>query len=137
MRAYLVYSTNRRARARRALCLLLAGIGLALSACGMPLTGDESASSTATTESNEPTEPLPTLSIVTPTPFDPADVPPTEPDQDQPIEVPDAYIVQEGDSLYSIAARFRVEIADLVALNGLSDPNDIQVGQELQIPQPE
>jgi lipoprotein NlpD len=43
-------------------------------------------------------------------------------------------VVAEGDSLYAIAIRFGVEIRAIIELNGLSDPNDIQVGQELRIP---
>ena len=51
------------------------------------------------------------------------------------MENPDVYVVQENDTLYGIAARFGVELDALISLNGLSDPNDIQVGQELKIPE--
>ena len=44
------------------------------------------------------------------------------------------YIVQAGDSLYSIAARFSVSIDDLLAVNGITDPNQLAVGQQLIIP---
>ncbi|GAB1469518.1 hypothetical protein MASR2M66_03940 [Chloroflexota bacterium] len=44
------------------------------------------------------------------------------------------YIVQSGDSLYSIAARFSVTIDDLLAVNGIVDPNQLAVGQQLIIP---
>lgn len=44
------------------------------------------------------------------------------------------YIVQQGDSLYSIAARFGVSLDDLLAVNGIADPNTLAVGQQLIIP---
>jgi len=44
------------------------------------------------------------------------------------------YIVQPGDSLYSIAARFSVSLDDLLAVNGIADPNTLAVGQQLIIP---
>lgn len=45
-----------------------------------------------------------------------------------------AYIVQQGDTLSSIALRFGVSADDLQNANGLSDPNAIQIGQRLIIP---
>jgi murein DD-endopeptidase MepM/ murein hydrolase activator NlpD len=44
------------------------------------------------------------------------------------------YIVQPGDSLSSIAARFSVSMNDLMAANGISDPNQLAAGQQLVIP---
>ncbi|MBC7232430.1 MAG: LysM peptidoglycan-binding domain-containing protein [Chloroflexi bacterium] len=44
------------------------------------------------------------------------------------------YVVQPGDTLYSIAARFGKNIWDIVAANNLSDPYWIWVGQVLTIP---
>jgi murein DD-endopeptidase MepM/ murein hydrolase activator NlpD len=44
------------------------------------------------------------------------------------------YIVQEGDSLWDIALRFRVSMADLSAANGITDPNQLKVGARLIIP---
>lgn len=44
------------------------------------------------------------------------------------------YIVQSGDTLSSIAARFNVGIADLMTANNISNPNQLDVGQELVIP---
>ena len=44
------------------------------------------------------------------------------------------YIVQEGDSLWSVAARFRVSLDDLTALNNISDPNQVSAGTQLMIP---
>ncbi len=44
------------------------------------------------------------------------------------------YIVQTGDSLYSIAQRYDVEWPVLQALNRLADARDIRVGQSLLVP---
>jgi len=44
------------------------------------------------------------------------------------------YIVQPGDSLYSIAARFSISIDELLAANGIVDANSLAVGQQLIIP---
>jgi len=44
------------------------------------------------------------------------------------------YIVQAGDTLYSIAERFGVTVDDLMAANGIVNPNILAVGQQLIIP---
>src|SRR3990170_7164755 len=44
------------------------------------------------------------------------------------------YIVQAGDSLSIIAGKFNVSMEELMQSNGISDPNQIQAGQELIIP---
>jgi len=47
---------------------------------------------------------------------------------------PTIYVVQRGDTLYSIARRFGTTWRVLAAVNGLSDPRSIHVGQQLIIP---
>ncbi|PWH19314.1 MAG: M23 family peptidase [Ardenticatenia bacterium] len=47
---------------------------------------------------------------------------------------PQVYIVQPGDTLYSIAMRLGVTVEELIEANRLSDPNYLRVGQELRIP---
>ena len=44
------------------------------------------------------------------------------------------YIVQPGDSLSSIAVRFSVSLADLMSANNITDPNQLDAGQQLVIP---
>src|SRR5205823_5659826 len=43
-----------------------------------------------------------------------------------------AYTVQPGDTLFSIAARYDVPMASIVAWNGLSDPHHIVAGVTLK-----
>lgn len=44
------------------------------------------------------------------------------------------YVVQEGDTLYDIAIQMGVSMDQLMEANDMSDPNQLQVGQELQAP---
>jgi murein DD-endopeptidase MepM/ murein hydrolase activator NlpD len=44
------------------------------------------------------------------------------------------YIVQPGDSLSSIAVFFSISLADLMSVNNITDPNQLDAGQELIIP---
>ncbi len=57
-------------------------------------------------------------------------VPGSPPEQSEYIE----YVVQPGDTLFSIARRFGVDMQELARLNGITDPSTIYVGQTLRIP---
>lgn len=46
------------------------------------------------------------------------------------------HIVQPGETLTQIARRFNVSVNDIVAANNLPNPNHIEVGHSLLIPQP-
>lgn len=51
----------------------------------------------------------------------------------QPQVADQIYVVQRGDSLYAIAARFDTTVQALMAANGLPNPNFVWVGQRLRI----
>ena len=44
------------------------------------------------------------------------------------------YIVQKGDTLWKIAKNHRSTVDDIARVNGIEDPNQIQVGQKIYIP---
>lgn len=44
------------------------------------------------------------------------------------------YTVKEGDTLSFIAKKYETTVNKLVALNNLSNPNSIRVGQKLAVP---
>ena len=46
------------------------------------------------------------------------------------------YVVQPGDTLFSIAARFNVSVSELATINGIYDVNRVFVGQVLVLPTP-
>jgi len=122
---------------RTAIALILLCALVSLVAACNPLSDDEPTADgpTSTPTSASPAT-LPPMQIVTRTPVDPNQIPATPSGTAGPVEVPSTYVVQDGDSLYSIAIRFGLELAEIVAVNGLSDPNDISVGQELTLPAP-
>lgn len=45
------------------------------------------------------------------------------------------YVIKRGDTLSKIAQSFNVRVEDLMALNGIVDPDKIEAGDELEIPQ--
>lgn len=63
-----------------------------------------------------------TVSVITPLPAP------------SPTPVPVVYTVQEGDTLGAIAQTYGVTVDELVAANGLADPDVLRVGQRLIIP---
>lgn len=44
------------------------------------------------------------------------------------------YTIQDGDTLSGLAERFNTTVEEIVAANGLTDPNALQPGQTLLIP---
>ena len=51
-----------------------------------------------------------------------------------PIDQRQFYTVEQGDNLSGIASRFGVSQDSLMALNGITNPDAIAVGQVLQLP---
>lgn len=87
------------------------------------------------------------LEIVTPTPgpaISPGATPTAAPEGSPAPEgsqtsgkTPNTYVVQPGDTLYGIAAKFNVDVQALIDANKISDPNSLQAGQVLVIPTPQ
>ena len=46
---------------------------------------------------------------------------------------PESYIVQKGDTLYSIAFNYGFDYRELAELNGIQDPSVIQIGQQIRL----
>lgn len=44
------------------------------------------------------------------------------------------YTVQSGDTLFNISKRFNLDMLQLMQLNGISNPDHVEVGQNLQLP---
>lgn len=107
---------------------------LLIAGCTSPLDDDDSSAGDDALPTA--TAIVPAMTVVTPTTVDPSSLPADASGTPESIDVPEVYVVAEGDTLYNIAARFRLEIADLVEANDLADPNDIHEGQELIIPKP-
>lgn len=107
---------------------------LLIAGCTSPLDDDDSSAGDDALPTA--TAIVPAMTVLTPTTVDPSSLPADASGTPESIDVPEVYVVAEGDTLYNIAARFRLEIADLVEANDLADPNDIHEGQELVIPKP-
>ncbi|AGB40108.1 putative glycosyl hydrolase [Halobacteroides halobius DSM 5150] len=55
-----------------------------------------------------------------------------QPDYERPSRI--VYVVQPGDTLYKIAARYNTTVDALVEVNDIENPNYIEVGQKIIIP---
>ncbi|HSM92189.1 MAG TPA: M23 family metallopeptidase, partial [Anaeromyxobacteraceae bacterium] len=45
-----------------------------------------------------------------------------------------AHVVKRGETLYRVARTYGIDLADLMETNGIADPRDLTIGQELWIP---
>lgn len=79
--------------------------------------------------------PTVTLTPVPPTATWTPEPSPTDTETPTPLG-PTTYVVQLGDNLWNIAAEFEVDINLLMEINGITNPNNIFVGQTLTIPPP-
>lgn len=55
-----------------------------------------------------------------------------QPDEDKPSRI--VYVVQPGDTLYKIAARYNTTVDAIIEVNEIENPDYIEVGQKLIIP---
>ncbi len=53
---------------------------------------------------------------------------------DAPTPGPRIHVVSSGETIESISLKYRVDVNELIALNNLSNPNRLTVGQELYLP---
>ncbi len=105
-------------------------IGLLLSACNMTAQPPETIIITATFSPSAPQIAAPTIGVTAPAlAFNPTA---------QPIAAlgVDEYTVRGGDTLTVIATLHNTTVDELIALNGLTDPDLLEVGQVLQLPAP-
>lgn len=89
-----------------------------------------------------PTPPQPTapVSLATVTPratSTPAPSTPIPTDSPTPTPTPIIYVLQAGDSLWSVAWEYGVSVEAIQEVNGITDPRTLQIGQELIIPRKE
>ncbi len=80
-------------------------------------------------------EPVPTSLPSAPTALAaPAHTPTPRPTRQPPAELSRTYTVQNGDTMTAIALGFQTTVEELMEFNGLYDPNQLYVGQILNIP---
>jgi LysM repeat protein len=133
--------------ARRAMApVLLAGLGLVLVvvALGYIAFGEHGPGPTPTVAITpapslvavaSPTDSPPPTSAPSPTPS-PSIAPSSSPSSSLPPGIARTYVVKSGDTIHSIAHRFHLTRARLIAANDLGDPPTITPGQVLFIPYP-
>lgn len=125
---------------------IVGGIAVALVVIGVLLlalwlTGGISTGSLFATDTPTPTETsTPTLTpTITNTPTPTETLAPTntlEPTATETPSGPFIYVVQEGDTCFSIAEQFGVDMLFMIQMNNLTDACIIRVGDELLIPPP-
>jgi LysM repeat protein len=64
----------------------------------------------------------------------PAPTPTTAPTADPNPTTSKTYVIKSGDSLSSIAIKFKTTVAKLMSLNGIKNANLISVGQKIKLP---
>jgi LysM repeat protein len=103
-----------------------------LGGCGQLITPPPEVTSLVVRPSTTPLATIPPRATFTPAPATPAPTPtPTV------TPTPIVYLVQSGDTLLAIAAKFGISAEAIQEVNGIVDPRRLQIGQELVIPRPE
>lgn len=126
-----------RKRRSRLMPLLLGGLAVVLLIVGvffvvLWLTGDSPPSLPGFLASRTPTATeTPTLLPATQTPTITDTL---EPSLTPTPEGPLTYVVEDGDTLSSIAEQFGIDVVQLMAANNITDPNQLFVNDELVIP---
>ena len=65
--------------------------------------------------------------VATPNPTPPTPTPVS-------VTIYEPYIIRNGDTLSAIALRFDISIDELMRINGITNPNALQIGQQIKIP---
>lgn len=110
--------------------LILAALALLVACASEPTAAPDAQATRRPTQTPRPFLSIGDSPTVTSTP-EPTDTPEPTPTQG-PIYT--EYKVRSGDTLGEISARFNLTIEELMKINGLTNPNSLQVGQVLKIP---
>jgi LysM repeat protein len=126
-----------RRRRERMVPFLLGALAVVLLVVGLVLivlwfTGDNPPQLPGVFRADTPTPP-PTQTPSPPTQTPPPSLTPTTTETPTPAG-PVTYVVEEGDTLFSIAEQFGVSIDAIIFANTILDPNNIGVGAQLIIP---
>ncbi|HRQ38689.1 MAG TPA: LysM peptidoglycan-binding domain-containing protein [Chloroflexota bacterium] len=122
----------------------LLAIALLVVGCVKPVPTDELPATVAPAPTLEnpvvlPTAPPPTVDPLQPTP-EPETQPGTEataePQSPPTSDGQTVHVVAPGDTLFSISQQYGVPIDQIMAANGITDPNNLVVGTQLVIPAP-
>ena len=132
---------RRRARIIPAILLAIAGLILigivvlvvAAASHGPGLNIIRSATPTASVTAS--ITPSPTVPTETSTPAETATITPSP--GPSPTATQNIYTVESGDSLFSIAAKFKANVCTLMAVNDIVNPSVLSVGQKILIPGPD
>lgn len=89
---------------------------------------------TPTVTASATVTPTPTIPTATSTPAETATITPSPGPSPTPTQ--NIYTVENGDTLFSIAAKFHANVCTLMAVNNITNPSVIAVGQKLLIPDP-
>jgi LysM repeat protein len=122
------------------LASLLVALGLSGSWGQTPLTAVSSLAPTSTPQATRPTatEAVATLPVESVQPSAPPTAPPSATPSAVPTPTPAptyrTYRIQSGDTLATIAQRFHTTVSALSALNHITDPRRLHIGQVLLIP---